>query len=229
MESPLDRGAFYRLRVAGVADSFGVPLEASAGEREFRGGAERRNLHFRGASYLSPTRVRLSLSEAVGGSSENATLYEIDRGIIVRLAGILPGGSPPGSEVLLTLDPETPLAGGRYRVSLSSKLRATSGSAVREGEGDTWILDAGVRAYPDPVRAGEGVREVAFAHVGEGATLRIFDAAGRFVRALETGTGASDLAWDLKNEGGDEVRSGTYFFRLTGAGRTAKGKFVVLR
>jgi hypothetical protein len=67
-----------------------------------------------------------------------------------------------------------------------------------------------------------------------GATLRIYDAAGRAVRTLvaaasNIAAGTHRVVWDGRDDAGTAVSSGLYVVRLESNGRTATRKLVLLR
>ncbi|HET9326811.1 MAG TPA: hypothetical protein VFQ05_08575 [Candidatus Eisenbacteria bacterium] len=62
--------------------------------------------------------------------------------------------------------------------------------------------------------------------------IRVFDTSGRCVRRLAPGeftAGTHRVTAPVTDEGGARLRPGVYFYQLTGASRTQKGRFVILR
>ena len=54
-------------------------------------------------------------------------------------------------------------------------------------------------------------------------SLRVFDVTGREVRTLVSGTigaGSHEIEWDGRDQSGNRVSTGTYFYRLETAGQT---------
>jgi len=87
-----------------------------------------------------------------------------------------------------------------------------------------------VKTFPNPAHG-----NISFQFYLDGradVVLDIYDVAGRLVgRVSENGTAA---AWNTIGIGGDTEgirfeRSGVYFYRLSAGGRTATGKFTVVR
>jgi hypothetical protein len=67
---------------------------------------------------------------------------------------------------------------------------------------------------------------------GGDVSLRIYDAAGRMVKTLVTGTlaaGQRSITWDGHDDAGQPVASGVYFCRLTAPGYTNTHKMVLLK
>jgi flagellar hook assembly protein FlgD len=63
-------------------------------------------------------------------------------------------------------------------------------------------------------------------------TLAVYDIAGRLVRTLAQGpmnAGDYALHWDGRDERGDDVTAGIYFYRLEGTGIDETRKMVLLR
>ncbi len=87
-----------------------------------------------------------------------------------------------------------------------------------------------LRAFPNPFNP--SVR-IAFATPSRGGVdARIYDAAGRFVVALETGVlpaGEHTLAWNGRDHAGREAASGVYFLRVRAASADETLKLVLLR
>jgi len=100
---------------------------------------------------------------------------------------------------------------------------------------------AGVVLYPNrpnPVRSSTRIPFAIGADSPTGTarvTLRIFDASGRLVRTLLDGVAETTPAvrvptWDGRDEKGQRVGSGIYYYRLTVAGtKELSRRMVVLR
>lgn len=87
------------------------------------------------------------------------------------------------------------------------------------------------RAFPNPLRAQRGDDSITFTFLTSGARVRIYDVAGNLVRDLKDEIGSGTIYWaDLKNESGDDVASGIYFYLITDpSGHTEKGRLGIIR
>jgi hypothetical protein len=96
----------------------------------------------------------------------------------------------------------------------------------------------GVYAVPNPYlfHAGweQGEAKLQFLNVPQGATIRIFDAAGGYINTVTpnrrldtTQTGTAD--WNLRDSDGKQVVSGIYIFKVDAGGGSKVGRFIVVR
>jgi predicted MPP superfamily phosphohydrolase len=83
--------------------------------------------------------------------------------------------------------------------------------------------------HPNPTRGSTTIRFVlAFA---ADVTIDVFDVAGRRVRRLlrePAEAGEREVSWDLRNDSGDGVAPGVYFYRLNAGGESLTRKLVVV-
>ena len=86
-----------------------------------------------------------------------------------------------------------------------------------------------LRVYPSPWRSDlHGGHPITFDGLTANTTVKIFTVSGHWVRTLGPGNGV--LAWDLKNDSGDLVASGLYFYLLSNdQGQKGRGKFAIIR
>jgi ligand-binding sensor domain-containing protein len=83
-----------------------------------------------------------------------------------------------------------------------------------------------LQAFPNPFRDRVTLQ---FAPIFTGhAGATVVDAAGRVVRALSIGHGASSVRWDGRNESGQRVPAGVYFVRLGSPSARAAARVVVV-
>jgi photosystem II stability/assembly factor-like uncharacterized protein len=88
----------------------------------------------------------------------------------------------------------------------------------------------GLRVYPNPSVAAEGV-EIELSGTGRAdATLEVFSVDGRRVRTIWSGQSseAATVHWDGLAAGGERAPAGVYFVRLRAAGQSLTRRFVLL-
>lgn len=139
--------------------------------------------------------------------------------------------SPENNSATLVFSPRwlgdatSPFPGGGNRRFLQ-----VNEPAAAPTEGDE------IYAFPNPVRRGAGFpgaegERVAFTNLPEGASIRIFTAAGDDVRQLgaETRTGGQ-IYWSTDNHDGEPVAPGVYLYKVEMPQRAAYwGRVVVIR
>jgi flagellar hook assembly protein FlgD len=89
-------------------------------------------------------------------------------------------------------------------------------------------MPAEVVALPAKARAGAATQAVATVPV----RVTLYDVRGRRVRTLldaPASTGTLRLTWDGRDDGGRELGSGLYFYRVTAGHHSASGKLTLLR
>lgn len=87
-----------------------------------------------------------------------------------------------------------------------------------------------VYVYPNPVRPNQAgnAKTLTFTNLSRDVTVRIFTLAGRLVRKVEHM--ADPYTWDLRNDSGEHVQSGVYFYVVTDSNEhKATGKFAIIR
>jgi hypothetical protein len=105
-----------------------------------------------------------------------------------------------------------------------------TGSPV--GIPDTALRFTLAPSWPNPVAAGQ-IASIQYSLPRAGsASLRIYGARGEHVRTLLDGTrppGTATATWDLRDDGGREVPSGVYYYRLEFEGQRLQQRLVVVR
>lgn len=84
--------------------------------------------------------------------------------------------------------------------------------------------------YPNP--APDGVRIPVVMPESAAVTVEIFDAAGRSLRRLFSGSlpaGRTELWWDGRDEGGEPLPAGRYYYRMESASTVSSRSVIVLR
>lgn len=119
---------------------------------------------------------------------------------------------------------------GSYRLGIHVRLGATTdvdSKPIFDVAGATVLS-----AVPNPMTDALTIRFTRPAN--EEVQLRVLNAAGRVVRTIPNGqivgtSAESEARWDGRNDAGEPVRSGIYFYDLRSGGESASGKVVVLR
>jgi len=85
-----------------------------------------------------------------------------------------------------------------------------------------------VYAYPNPwdIRRTSN-RQVTIANVPDTATIKLFTISGAWIRNLTASN--SRALWDLKNDSGEMVASGLYFYIVQNGDSTARGTIAVIK
>lgn len=97
--------------------------------------------------------------------------------------------------------------------------------------GSTGAVRFSIRAEPNPFGARGTTLRFALPRKGD-VDLAIYSISGRRVRSLVSGTrpaGLHAIDWDGRNESGERVSSGIYFYRIEAGGQKATGKIVLLK
>lgn len=118
-----------------------------------------------------------------------------------------------GPDGALWLVKRDSLTWGLWRIARTSSTAAPPAPAA-DG--------TGLRARPNPVRAGTGVSVQWSLPTGAATTLRITDVTGRTVRTLALPrTDRGEITWDTRDRAGRPVAAGLYFARLESPRGTA--------
>ncbi len=85
-------------------------------------------------------------------------------------------------------------------------------------------------AYPVPYKSTMASRVITFKNLAPDTKVRIFTADSREVRSLSSVIG-ENIEWDVKNDNGERVASGVYFYILENptTAQTKKGKLVIIQ
>ncbi|MCB4792413.1 MAG: T9SS type A sorting domain-containing protein [Elusimicrobia bacterium] len=92
-----------------------------------------------------------------------------------------------------------------------------------------------VYVYPNPYKpSSQGsiyqAQYLTFKNLPQRATIKIFSLSGELIAALEKDSSLNQCQWVPKNDAGNRLSSGLYFYYITdGQGRKSKGKFTVIR
>ncbi len=156
---------------------------------------------------------------------------------------------PDGMDTLKISVPDSAIAGtsfARFRISSIGDLEP--GDRAEDGEVEDYevtIQDPGTgvphgsipkrfelyQSAPNPFNPTTLIR-YDVPPPGGVVTLRIYDVAGRLVRTLADGvhsSGSMTVVWDGRNERGEQVASGLYFYRMVAQGFSQTRKTVLIR
>ncbi|MFH1679453.1 MAG: Ig-like domain-containing protein [Candidatus Eisenbacteria bacterium] len=98
-------------------------------------------------------------------------------------------------------------------------------TSVEEAEGG--VLGARFDVHPNP---SSGSVTIAFSRpAGAGGALRVYDVAGRLVRAYALASNAGSISWDGTNTAGARVAPGVYFVRLATGNATETKRVTLIR
>lgn len=161
-------------------------------------------------------------SSTTGGNADN--LNNVER-VILPASGFTDGTWT--LRVLGTSIPDGPQGYALHVSGLVSEETAVAAPTVASAADPDRML---AQNHPNPFGSSTRIR-FALPAANE-VTLAVYDIAGRLVRTLAQGpmnAGDYALHWDGRDERGDDVTAGIYFYRLEGTGIDETRKMVLLR
>jgi hypothetical protein len=219
-----DSGSFT-LWLEGVTTPQGTLPDPADQRFSFRLGGEEAPVRLLGAEALNLDRIVLRFSGPVTAPADPEAVIEVIPGP-VRITAV----EADAWTLELLLDPQTPLLplGRRYEVSVHG-LATTAGEAVHGSAALACVATdlSAVRPLPNPFLPRRG--PLTFAFLPARATVSVHDLRGQLVRILVEADGDGGVAWDGRNERGEEVGSGIYLYRVTTSGETVIGKVALVR
>ena len=142
----------------------------------------------------------------------------------VAVAGLVPESTSAcrSGEISYWIRPEEAGCGGSGKIDLTTTTKGTRAPATHYSLAQN---------HPNPTKLTTAIR-IGF-ELGERslARLRIYDATGHLVRSLlddRLEGGPHTILWDGRNEHGQRVSSGVYFYRLEAASFSAARQLVIL-
>lgn len=175
-------------------------------------------------------------ADATGHQAPDSTRYFTDRGIRGGTEGVTPDSTAlvvlngfPYRYAVLTYD-----WSDDYQLMTCD----TTWTKVYPSVSPSGRTTEGVYVVPNPYRFNSGWEEaeakMQFVNVPPGAVIRIYDAAGGYIRTVapahrldDTQAGTAD--WNLRDSDGEQVVSGIYIYIVEAGGASKTGRFIVVR
>lgn len=175
----------------------------------------------------SSGKVSVGITKKAGQAGANGA------GSVVRLKAILTAQAKSGDIVNLSLQNVSAInaSGESIEMALQSSQIVIMTTAVASGDGAGMITDYRLHQnYPNPFNPSTVIRyEIPKAgHV----TVKVYNFAGQEVRTLVNEvqtTGAYQTSWDGRDERGQTVSSGIYFYRLNARSFVETRKMALMR
>ncbi|MCB4790540.1 MAG: Ig-like domain-containing protein [Elusimicrobia bacterium] len=82
-------------------------------------------------------------------------------------------------------------------------------------------------AFPVPFKAQDN--SITFTNLSSNAVIKIYTVTGELVKTINHTSGDAQDTWDVKNEQGEAVASGTYLYLIKNEQEMKKGKLVIIR
>lgn len=136
----------------------------------------------------------------------------------VRIGGLAATLSQMGSVATVRLIIDPGAFAGTFPITVTRTLFYDSNNNVVTPvtTAGTLVITGGapVRVWPNPWRADRHAGyPITFGHLTIGSEIRIFTTSGYWVRTLQNSI--NSITWDLKNEDGNRVASGLYYYLIT--------------
>jgi len=83
--------------------------------------------------------------------------------------------------------------------------------------------------FPNPYKPSLGHTTTTFTNLADTCTIKIFSTMGEVVKSISITGGNGQSVWDVKNDAGENLASGIYFYYIKSATDSKVGKLVVIR
>ena len=103
-----------------------------------------------------------------------------------------------------------------------------SGDRVLDVTRTQIIFTGAIHAFPNPFKPSLGHSQVTFRYVPLNSTVTVTTIAGDVVKTFDY-TKETDIVWDVKGEGQNELASGVYLYWVSHTGKVSSGKLLVIR
>lgn len=171
-----------------------------------------------------PADVSVEVTNALTGEvTGRRALGTLDAGAHdAALAGLTGNGADLANAIVRVS------ATARYAQGATATAQASLGSG---GAGAAPAAAALLGHWPNPVRESARIAFALPSGLSRAATLDVYDAQGRHVRALGTALspGTHHVTWDGRDDAGAAVRAGVYWYRLEAPGVRLGRRIVVVR
>lgn len=87
----------------------------------------------------------------------------------------------------------------------------------------------GIYVFPNPCRVSQGNNQMVFTNLPSEVELEIYTLDGQQVREVYENDSSGEISWDLRNQDGEIVASGVYFYLLRSGDDYRVGKLIILR
>jgi hypothetical protein len=179
----------------------------------------------------------------------NDTVPTLRPTLEARLASGSPGMEPLSCEFEIDQDPHFSggaLSSGRMPLSVGGvadwevtpdlkqntrfywRARLWSGDTVLDVTQAQTIFTGAIHVFPNPFKPSLGHSQVTFRYIPVNSTVTVTTIAGDVVKTFD-GTKETDIVWDVKGEGENELASGVYLYWVSHTGKVSSGKLLVIR
>ncbi|MBN1541335.1 S8 family serine peptidase [candidate division KSB1 bacterium] len=234
LEQPLESSRRYTVRVVGLEDINGNPLNSSQSSATFHTVSVVQPPYLVGGERIEAEKIDLVFNTEMDiASLLNVGNYDMGEEIRIKQATTVDAMS---DRVRLSLQPLVGFGalGKTWQIRVTG-VKSRQGVEIEAGRGDHLNLIfvqpnlANVFTYPNPYRGGIDPEKIVFANLTREAEITVFTLDGRVVRTLVETDGDGGVAWDVRNEGGELLASGIYLYRVRYADETHMGKLAIVR
>lgn len=185
------------------------------------------------SGHIGSNTIDLTFSQEMAKTSiEDIDHYSINGNFIVNIAR-----QTDAKNVQLRVDDLPNIAtGGDTLLVQVHGLESESGVLTKYGRGDLISLAVSgdsdgdqIKVYPNPFVLNQGADVITFANLQQGNKVQILTSRGQMVKTLYKNESNGDLEWDLTNERGDNVASGIYIYRISGADVNIMDKLAIIK
>ncbi|RMG68273.1 MAG: hypothetical protein D6715_02645 [Calditrichaeota bacterium] len=231
---PVPETAKDTLLLIGLGDRQGTPLQPETLKVAVRFPQAAEKFYLISAVIQSRTEIRLQFNRPVDAQSAADTAhYRFQPALQVQQARV---DEANPSQVHLQVDPANRLGalGVPYLLQISGlvssdslELDSTLTHRIELLSTVSSLKQAFV--YPNPYRVSQAEQPLRFARIPENSRIFIYNSSGHLIRRLEATDATGAVSWDLRNEFGQTVGSGVYFFRIYFGEERKQGKFLLIR